>query len=458
MTSSLVQDWRPRVLKHHRTCGYCGTKLSKATALRRHISEAKGHTRYRLFLFLLDGNKESLSTSASGITDEWDRDKYNELERQPAAADIIEQPSSLDSNGQEEDNSLADPFTGKIDEDVRRVIQEKQIFPIGQCPDWIRELWESSGGVPKVIPSAILYSGGSRHTDESLFLACLNAKPANVQIFNDSVTQNQDAKSQRRDLITLAYKYRDGTEVSAPASFRVTASIILENDTFMRIPNVEGQPIPQDEDFTEIIWSPCGGVTEPHIDRGKKVVSSPVGPCRKMVFLWPSTVNNLQVMEKNTTIAKKAAEVCSKLEGGFWADLGEDHALIMPHGTVHMVETYVGGFIVTKAYIDSDTVIHMSRWLGLSPSHINGLDARGKLTIVEDWMCAAGYARIAAILEGWNLAAKSLLLILGEQVHQRKDMVSFWTSVRNQDGGQYDDDVRGIINCIKAMKVRAKSR
>ena len=99
------------------------------------------------------------------------------------------------------------------------------------------------------------------------------------------------------------------------------------------------------------------------------------------------------------------------MEGGLQVDVGLHDALRMKSGTIHEVRTTVGGFIVTKAYIDETAAEPMSRWLAGSEKHLNGLGEEEKDLALRNWVNAAELACSEDLTRSWRLAADMLLSI-----------------------------------------------
>lgn len=128
------------------------------------------------------------------------------------------------------------------------------------------------------------------------------------------------------------------------------------------------------------------------------------------------------------------------MEGGLQIDIGLHHALRMRSGTIHEVRTPVGGFIVTKGYIDESTVDPMSRWLARSDNHINRLDEEGKDLALGNWIDAAELACLEDLARSWRIAAEMLLSISSSSSARQKRLCNFLKDVRRDSRCEWIED------------------
>lgn len=137
----------------------------------------------------------------------------------------------------------------------------------------------------------------------------------------------------------------------------------------------------------------------------------------------------------------------ASLEGGLVAFLDMSKALRMKSGTIHEVETISGGFIVTRAYTDESTLIHMSRWLANSSRHLDQLDDDAKDIALHNWISSARLAIAIHVFESWQLAKSTILKVLVVNQAGKKSLCAFFREIQKSNDGEWAGDV---LNELKA--------
>lgn len=159
-------------------------------------------------------------------------------------------------------------------------------------------------------------------------------------------------------------------------------------------------------------------------------MSACVGQCRKKFRLWPPTERNLRAFDRTGYGGLQLSDLYNELEGMLQVEIGSLHALRMRSGTIHEVKTLVGGFIVTKGYIDELTATPMSRWLSGSEHHLKRLSEGGRDLALENWIDAVSLACAEDVYRSWRLAANMLLSISLGSPARRKRLRNFFESVQ----------------------------
>lgn len=134
-----------------------------------------------------------------------------------------------------------------------------------ECPEWKMRIWLAVGGMPKVVPTAHLYTTGSEHSDADLFGKFLTLDLSKIRIFIDVIEDFLNAKKKRAHLASLAYRHGPKVACDRAENFRITASAVLDGDEHFRIPRIDGDAVPQYAESTEVIWAVAGGLTPMHI-------------------------------------------------------------------------------------------------------------------------------------------------------------------------------------------------
>lgn len=141
---------------------------------------------------------------------------------------------------------------------------------------------------------------------------------------------------------------------------------------------------------------------------------------RRLFFLWPPTTHNLSTLESWGSHGERLLNCCCQFEGGLIQVLDSNDALRMRPGVIHAVITLAGGFIVTKAYIDEQTLSPMSSWLVGSPSIIRQM-SDGRLRIMAyNWIEAAEIATVESVIACWEAVDHLLANVLRSQQTLRK--------------------------------------
>lgn len=283
-----------RVLSSHRACGYCGKRLSKAFALRRHIKGTSHHEPYRSHITALYQRNAPLCVTDS--SDEYEIDKEGSR-RQLASATACEtetegeapsfsSPPDLcqlrhvrsqfshhyaDGSATDRSENSTTPIhlSGTADES-RHNLQE--------CPAWKMRMWLNAGGMPQVIPKAHIYPTGSEHSDADLFEKFYTLEPSKVRLFIDGIEDFSDTKKKRRHLASMAYRHGLGAARDQHENFRITATAVLDGDGHFHIPRIDGDAVPQYAESTEVIWAMTGGFTPMHVGKSAShTTATPAG-------------------------------------------------------------------------------------------------------------------------------------------------------------------------------------
>lgn len=127
-------------------------------------------------------------------------------------------------------------------------------------------------------------------------------------------------------------------------------------------------------------------------------------------------------------------------------EIGSLHALRIRSGTIHEVQTQVGGFIVTKGYIDESTAIPMSRWLSESERHLKRLSAEGRDLALGKWIDAISLACSEDVRCSWGLAADMLLSISSGCPARKKRLRNVFENVRRDLGLGWTESALKRIN------------
>ncbi|EGP82351.1 uncharacterized protein MYCGRDRAFT_97651 [Zymoseptoria tritici IPO323] len=253
-------------------------------------------------------------------------------------------------------------------------------------------MWEGAGGVPVGFESSRAYHGGKHHTNRALHHHLITA--TRTRIFRGGVENpNLQGSITREILLDLVYDYKTANPKETPTS----AMFILKDDPYFSVPRLDQDPMPQEQDDTEVILTTKGGTTGLHI-------------------------------------------------GGLFYIMGSDDAIRMRSGTIHGLVTIVGGFIATKAYIDQDTLGSMTSWLVHSPSYSQGLDDRGLEEIACTWLKAAEHSPIEGLVKSWPKVEALLGRTIRAKAGLRKQAKEIWLRIhdRMQDKEEIEGQMRGL--------------
>lgn len=277
---------KSRILKNHRTCPYCGSVLRSAYSLRRHVKEAVNHDPYRELLISLYERGAAPSIDGADpylrISDGSDVQHPQLVQHEDRPPRDSNQtgifPSPGTTGGQscgrttplEPLQATAHHGSGQYQANVSFTddgLKRGSMHDIQECPPEKKQLWESVGGMPVLLPKESIYPTGKRHTDEELFIQFLSADVSKVQIFADGIATHSPLEQRRTELLSLAYNHGKTALSDLPPGFRITAVTVLDRDPLFYVPRIDGDPVPQEAEDTEAIWVPAGGVTPTHIGR-----------------------------------------------------------------------------------------------------------------------------------------------------------------------------------------------
>ncbi|KJX93324.1 hypothetical protein TI39_contig4336g00001 [Zymoseptoria brevis] len=326
-------------------------------------------------------------------------------------------------------------------QDLCKALSDASLTPLKHCSTSVRMIWEGAGGVPVGFDSSRAYHGRQHHTDRALHHHLITTSRA--RIFRGGV-ENPNAQSSitREILLDLVYDYK----TADPKETQTSAMFILKDDPYFSVPRLDQDPMPQEQDNTEVILTTKGGMTDLHIDNGQSVVSTPVEQSRRIFFFWPPTKGNLEILDEHGTRGGLLKNCCRLMEGGLFYIMGSDDAVRMRSGTIHGVVTIVGGFIATKAYIDQDTLESMTSWLVHSPSYLQGLDDRGLEETACTWLKAAEHSPINGLVKSWPKVEAVLGRTIRAKAGLRKQAKEIWlrTQSRMQDKEEIEGQMRGL--------------
>ena len=153
-----------------------------------------------------------------------------------------------------------------IPDDLAKALERADLPDLSYCPANVREIWESVGGLPRLIPARELYPKGEEHTEFGLFDRCLDALPGDVRMFVNGLESRGTSTKKKTGLRRrLAYWY--SRPMCEESKFALSAGIWLPHDELMEVPQSAGGYTPQHEEATEAIWAPPGNITDSHIGR-----------------------------------------------------------------------------------------------------------------------------------------------------------------------------------------------
>lgn len=136
----------------------------------------------------------------------------------------------------------------------------------------------------------------------------------------------------------------------------------------------------------------------------------------------------------------RLSQIQAEMEGGLQVEVGAHRALRMRSGTIHEVDTRVGGFIVTKGYIDESTAVLMSRWLVGSETHLQRMHDSEKDLALANWIDAMSLASSSDVRDSWQLASDVLLSISRGSSARTKRLCQFFRDMQHDQGRRWTED------------------
>ncbi|KAE8334465.1 hypothetical protein BDV24DRAFT_26640 [Aspergillus arachidicola] len=104
-----------------------------------------------------------------------------------------------------------------------------------------------------------------------------------------------------------------------------------------------------EEPNEQVNLTPKFSFADLHIDYGEDGVSTPIGDCRKVWFMYPPTQKNLAAMANLEGQRHKLSPLSDTLEAGIVVKTTSDHALYIPAGCLHATFT-LGGYLIANDF------------------------------------------------------------------------------------------------------------
>ncbi|GIZ49119.1 hypothetical protein CKM354_001215800 [Cercospora kikuchii] len=232
--------------------------------------------------------------------------------------------------------------------DVASALRSSSMTPLEQCSSEVHQLWTDLGGLPRLLPSSMLFPGTSTITERELYVECMRLDE--FQLLRDSEQVVADsAEGKRRLLEELAYDYRH----EEPIAEHYSAVFKLQDGYTLCIPPMQDDLIAKVDHHTSVSLKSHGDLTDVRFDRKSCVLFWPVGNTRSIFFLWPPTQENLERVQERSGKNEGLPFCCEELEGGLVAVLHTTEALRIRPGTIHAILTVSGGFTMSRSYIDA---------------------------------------------------------------------------------------------------------
>lgn len=132
-------------------------------------------------------------------------------------------------------------------------------------------------------------------------------------------------------------------------------------------------------------------------------------PNRLVFFLYPPSENNLRLLDSISGESHGLEKICTKLEGGLQVPLCSTHALYIPAACGHAEVTAAGGMMVSKAFVNPDTLLAMAKLLASGCKWSKEFANGNEYPMWSRWEWAAKAADPATCVQAWYVAKQALL-------------------------------------------------
>ncbi|WPB08473.1 uncharacterized protein RHO25_013139 [Cercospora beticola] len=270
--------------------------------------------------------------------------------------EIKDEPGHEDSKAEDAVSRLSlnpeDDLTYVIERvgyfDVASALRSSSMTPPEHCSPEVHQLWTDLGGLPRLLPSSMLFPGTSTIPERELYVECMRLDE--FQLLRGSEQVVADSEEEKRRLLEeLAYDYRH----EEPVAEQYSAVFRLEEGYTLCIPPLQDDLIAKVDHHTSVSLRSHGDLTDVQFDRKSCVLFWPVGNTRSIMFLWPSTQYNLEKVQERSGKDGRLPFCCEELMGGLVAVLHTTEALRIRPGTIYTILTVSGGFTMSRSYVDA---------------------------------------------------------------------------------------------------------
>ncbi|KAE8372197.1 hypothetical protein BDV26DRAFT_286157 [Aspergillus bertholletiae] len=113
---------------------------------------------------------------------------------------------------------------------------------------------------------------------------------------------------------------------------------------------------PMEESNQQVNLTPRFSFVDLHIDYGADGISTPIGDCQKVWFMYPPTKKNLAAIANLEGQRHKLSRLSDTLEAGIVVQTTSDHALYIPAGCLHATFTLKGGYLIASDFTTSQSI------------------------------------------------------------------------------------------------------
>ena len=235
---------------------------------------------------------------------------------------------------------------------------------LGNLSSGCHELWETSGtSIPEVFQSQECWSS-RQPTEKELVIALLDPNT-----YSQPLSFSSDASMLISDLES-AQAFENGERIGKHGAaiwqlqnpdphnptYLMNAAPELSNDLRMCIPNglLQKRTPYKNPTFGANI-TPRHTVVDLHLDQCRDGLVQCVGKSKKVILMWPATVDNMKILQDHSHHLMKFIRIGHLLQGGIIIIVDSSVGLVMYTGTIHMTITLEAGVLVGINWVAAES-------------------------------------------------------------------------------------------------------